>query len=69
MASRDKEGSHLSGVLGCFGLGSSSPGPTIIKSMKEAAEENLTDDLVLLMERRRGLPLGRAVLVNPVPST
>lgn len=31
MASRDKEGSHLSGVLGCLGLGSSSPGPIGIK--------------------------------------
>lgn len=31
MASSDKAGSHLSGVLGCLGLGSSSPGPVIMK--------------------------------------
>lgn len=37
--------------------------------MKEVAEESLTDDLVLLMESRRGLPLGMAVVVNPVPPT
>lgn len=56
MASRDNEGSHLSGVLGCLGLGSSSPGPEVMKWVKEVTE----DDLTLPMESRKCLfPPGR----------
>lgn len=33
MASRDKAGSHFSGVLGCLGLGSSSPGPAVTEQI------------------------------------
>lgn len=41
MASRVKAGSHFSGVLGCFGLGSSSPGPAGMKRREEGGEAGL----------------------------
>lgn len=38
MASRDRAGSHFSGVLGCLGLGSSSPGPAVTKQIRELSQ-------------------------------
>lgn len=71
MASRDKEGSHLSGVLGCLGLGSSSPGPAVMKWTEEGCEAGLPDAPPLLVESRRvpSRRTGGPQLLRQGPST
>lgn len=67
MASRDKEGSHLSGVFGCLGLGSSSPGPAVVKGKRKVMNVTLLKTWVtaqqadLLMDSGRGFSPGKAV--------